>query len=712
MTLITKEAKSAESQHKSKIARIYIIFISVFACVTLINIYSYFTIINMNKMATSLSGATLNLKLEATNTNLLFREIMSGVSKKDMNAVWKVMDRANGYADLITELDQDSRIPKQLRKYKDIILKCWQNRESANADQQKALLTKYNQTFTKLIKEIDYVESDLSALIAGKMSVFKILYGALIINLIALFVFIAITFYNYSKERKSTEKSLSSARDSLKFLLNTIDSILISVNAENIVTQWNKAAEKYTKIKADDAIGFSLIELLPFLSQYKTAITKVYHSHNPVELYRERIILEKERVFDISMNYTMALDCVVLQIKDETEHEMKDEQLRQSQKMRVVSNLIGSLANNFNNVLGAITGTISMIKYSLQNADDPLEDIKTNIDVIESSAQKAEIMVEQLLGLAKDEPPELKPLDLNDTIRHLMQICENTIDKSIELNAELFSIEAVVNADPKQIEQVLLELCDNASQAIQALDDPGARDITVSLDRVCPDNQFRATQPLAVKDAYWSISIADTGMGMSKEIIHRMFEPFYSTKENATGLGLAVVRDIITLHDGFIEVRSQELEGTIITIYIPECIAEEQTAQKDVAIDTNEQIPLGNGLILVVDDEEVMRRTASNILEKLGYTVITANDGEEAVDIFREKQDQIALALLDYSMPKMSGRDAFLAMKEINPNVKAVLVSGFNDDRITNTLTVGVGGFIKKPYSMQGLAQEVKRALE
>ena len=293
-----------------------------------------------------------------------------------------------------------------------------------------------------------------------------------------------------------------------------------------------------------------------------------------------------------------------------------------------------------------------------------------------------------------------------------MKICENTIDKSIELNAELYNVKAVVNADPKQLEQALLGICDNASYAIVTNPDrEAARDITVSLDRVCPDNVFRGKQPLAVEDAYWTISVADTGLGMSKDIIHRMFEPFYTTKDHATGLGLAVVRDIVTMHDGFLEVRSDTGTGSIITIYIPEYSGEAGVSEEEVQPDYSEQIPLGEGVVLVVDDEEVMRRTASNILQKLGYTVITANDGEEAVEVFKEQSSQILITLLDLSMPKMSGSDAYSAMKEIDPDVKALLVSGFDDERIQTTLSLGVNGFIKKPYSMVSLTQEMKRII-
>jgi signal transduction histidine kinase/CheY-like chemotaxis protein len=598
-----------------------------------------------------------------------------------------------------------------LDKYRSIILKCHQNKKASPADAAK-LLVRYKKTYQKLITQVESIEKELNDLITSKMATFKKLYVALLVNVIVLFLFVAYTFNRYSKNRQKAEIALATAKDNLTAVLNTIDTILVSVDEQCLVTEWNTAAEKYTKISSEAAIGKPVAESLPLISGYIPSITKVYHTHTPVELYRERITTDKERVFDISMNYTAGLDNVVLQVDDVTEHEMKDEQLRQSSKMRVVSNLIGGLANNFNNVLGAIIGTISMIRYSIKNKENPLDDIQANLEVIESSAEKAEVMVQQLLGLAEEQEPEFKPIDLNFIVRHLMTICENTFDKSVELNAELYSVTALVNADPKQIEQALLSLCDNAVQAIMANTDPEAvRDLTVSLDHVTPDRTFREKQPLAVKDNYWTISVADTGVGMDKSVIARMFEPFYTTKPNATGLGLAVVRDIVTQHDGFMEVRSDVGVGTIMTIYLPEYVGQSGESTEDVKPDYSEHIPLGEGVVMVVDDEEVMRKTASSILTKLGYTVITANDGEEAVEIFKKRHGEIDLTLMDLSMPKMSGKDAYVAMKEIDPELRVLLVSGLEDDRIREALDIGMDGYLKKPYSLVSLAQEVKKAL-
>ena len=713
MREIPKKVDPAQKEHRKSLAWTYSALIFAFLCMGLLNVYAYFTIQKMSRISSTLTNSALNIKLEITSSDLLFREIVSGVSTKDMNDVWKIINTASEHARILNKIDADSAIRGHINDFKQAMIKYYKKR---NITEGAALrFSNYKKRYVALMTRLDRVENQLKQLTASKMETFKKLYIALFINIIVLFCFLVFSFYRYSMQRKTAEKNLLFAKNSLNTVLNSIDSILVSVDSNKQVTQWNEAARKYTKISPEDACGQDVIELLPLLQNYKTTIEKVYRSHSPVELYRERVMLDKQMVYDISMNYTYGLDNVVIKIDDMTAHEQKDEQLRQSQKMSVVSNLIGGLAHSFNNALGAIIGTISMMKFSMKDENAPLEDIHSNMNVIESSAEKAEVMVQQLLSLSSEDKPEMCPVDLNYTLRHLMKICENTIDKSIELNAELYSIKALVMADPAQIEQVLLGLCDNAAHAMINLPPDRANEemsLSVSLDRFCPDDKYRKKQPLATKPAYWAISVCDTGIGMSPEIVTKMFDPFFTTKEHATGLGLAVISDIVDQHNGYIEVRSNIGTGSIITVYLPEHIGEEGEESDEVKPDYSEQIPLGEGLVMVVDDEEVMRKTASNILQKLGYDIVTANDGEEAVAIFKEKHTQIVLTLLDLSMPKLSGKETYAEMKKINPDLKVLIVSGLaNEERIKEVIDMGASGFIKKPYSMIDLARNVKKTI-
>lgn len=713
MKSIPKKVDPLKQAHSKALVWTYSALILAFVIMGLINIYAYNTIHKMSTISTKLNNAALNIKLDITRANLLFREILSGISKEDMDPVWKILDSADQYAEILNEIESGGAIKGDINAYRKIMVKCYKKRTiTEGAD---ARVREYKKSYLILMNRLNRIDDQLKELSKKKMETFNKLYVALLINVILLFAFLIFSFYRYSKQRQNAEQNLSFAKNSLDTILNSLDSILVSIDKDKTVTLWNVAAHKYTTISPAEAYGKDVFELLPMLQGFKAQIEKVYHSHKPIDLYRERVLLDKQMVYDISMNYTQGLDNVVIKIDDVTGHEQKDEQLRQSQKMSVVSNMIGGLANSFNNALGAITGTISMLRFSLKDKEASMEDINENIEVIESSAEKAEVMVQQLLSLSTHQDPEMRPVDLNFVIRHLMKICENTLDKSIELNAELYSLKALVMADPKLLEQLLLGLCDNAAQAMSNLPPELADDemsLTVSLDRICPDTEYKKIQPLATENAYWVINVIDTGIGMTAETVSKMFDPFFTTKEHATGLGLAVIQEIIEQHNGYIEVRSDINKGTIMTVYLPEYTGEEGETTDDVEPDYSEQIPLGEGLVMIVDDEEVMRKTASNILEKLGYSTITANDGEEAVNIFKEKHNQIVLTLLDLSMPKMSGKEAYEAMKEIDPNLKVLIVSGLaSEDRVKEVTDLGADGFIKKPYSMVDLAQDVKETI-
>jgi len=701
------------NEHKKALNMTYATLIIAFLCMSIINIYAYFTIQKMSKISSTLSNSALNIKLEITSANLLFREIVSDISKKDMNAVWKILKSAKNYGKVLTTAGSAIGIDKQIADYKRIMVKCYKERKITKGSEKR--IKEYNAKYMILMIRLTKLESDLKVLSKKKMNTFKILYIALFVNIIILFGFLIISFHKYSKKRQIAERDLSFAKTSLTTLFNSMDSIVLSINSEKMITQWNLAAEKHTSISSTEAIGQNVFDLFPMLNNYKVQIEKVYHTHAPIALYRERLTTNKDVVYNLSFNYTVGMNNIVIKIDDTTEQEHRDEKLRQSQKMRVVSNLISGLAHNFNNALGAIIGTISMMKFSIKSKNVTPEEISSNIEVIESSAEKAELMVQQLLSLSQNEPPELRPIDLNFVLRHLMKICENTLDKSIELNAELYSVKALVMADPKQIEQILLEACDNAATAMENIQLERKKEqlsLSVSLNRISPNNAYRKDHPLATADSYWAIDITDNGCGMDRDTVKKAFDPFYTTNKNATGLGLSVMSEIITMHDGFIEVRSSLTTGTIITIFLPEYMGGKGEKQEDVKPDNSEQIPLGEGLVMVVDDEEVMQKTASNILKKLGYTIITANDGEEAVTIFKERHEDIVLTLLDLSMPKLSGEAAYIQMKAIDPNLKVLIVSGLaNEERIQDVMSNGANGFIKKPYSMVGLARDVKTTI-
>ena len=401
-------------------------------------------------------------------------------------------------------------------------------------------------------------------------------------------------------------------------------------------------------------------------------------------------------------------------IIDFTEFREKDRQLIQAQKMETIGNLAGGLAHDFNNVLGGITGTISLVKFMLRNGKLELSDLSRHFDLLENSSDRAADMVKQLLTLSRKSELTTAPVDLNMSLKHVLKICNNTFDKSIEIKTTFSTHRAMVDADPTQIEQVLLNLCVNASHAMTIMrkdDEHQGGVMNISVERIDSVTKLKGFFSEAKEDSYWDVAIRDNGIGMTKEVKENIFEPFFTTKgeDLGTGLGLAMVNNIIKNHNGFIEVFSEKGLGSTFHIYLPVNSKDdfENNIQKEEKV-----LVTGEGKILVVDDEEIMRITARNILEECGYTVLVAENGIQGIEIFKENFNQIKLVLMDMSMPKMSGKESYIKMKEIDSGLKALIVSGFSQDkRIKEVLDLGADDYIQKPYTMYELAQKIKTVI-
>ena len=237
--------------------------------------------------------------------------------------------------------------------------------------------------------------------------------------------------------------------------------------------------------------------------------------------------------------------------------------------------------------------------------------------------------------------------------------------------------------------------------------------LAIAVDTFEANELFCKYNSDARQGQYWCVSIQDSGVGMSSAVLEKIFDPFFTTKEHCggTGLGLSVAYSIIRQHGGFVEVRSIPGTGSSFKLYLPSIANEEEQSLTPVADDI--QIVYGKGTILVVDDEEIVRSVAKSILEAAGYTVLLATNGEEGVRVYREHDEEIAGVLLDLVMPKMQGHEVFETIKALNPDVKVLMASGFvNDERAQEALTMGVKGFIQKPYSLEALSSAVAKLLQ
>ena len=302
-------------------------------------------------------------------------------------------------------------------------------------------------------------------------------------------------------------------------------------------------------------------------------------------------------------------------------------------------------------------------------------------------------------------------------MKNIVRICTDTFDNSVEIRISAPDEPAFVKADPNQVEQVLLNLCVNAEHAMTIMRKEHERQggiMLISLAKMTFDSTMTGYHPEADEGDYWMVSVEDTGVGIDKEAMQKIFDPFFTTKGKGrgTGLGLAMVYNIVHQLNGFIEISSREGAGSEFRIYLPvnEIIVQPDS---DRYPDKIQEPPRGNETILIADDDENVRLIAGSMLEKCGYSVIMAADGKDCVEIYKKNNENISLVILDVSMPRLTGKDAFIEMKNLNPGLKVLLTSGYANDRgLLDTLNLGAKGFIKKPFSMAQLAEKVREVLD
>ncbi len=389
-------------------------------------------------------------------------------------------------------------------------------------------------------------------------------------------------------------------------------------------------------------------------------------------------------------------------VTDVTERKHLEIQLRQAQKMEAVGQLAGGIAHDFNNILSAIIGYGSLLQLKIDK-DDPL---RTYVDQILASSERAAHLTHSILAFSRKQIINLKPVDLNEIIRRVEKLLARLIGEDIELKTILCGAELSLMADSGQIEQVLINLCTNARDAM-----PDGGFLMIETCVAECDEQFVKAHPYGKPGTYAMVSIADTGIGMDAGTKEKIFEPFFTTKEvgKGTGLGLSIAYGIIKQHGGYINVYSEPGKGTSFKIYLP--IIKSGAKAKESAA----PLPASRGAetVLIAEDDAAVRKLAREVFEHFGYTVIEARDGEDAVKMFLGHRDDVQLLVLDVLMPKKNGKEAYEEIKKARPDIKVIFTSGYSADVLHKKGIVEEGiNFISKPISPNEFIAMVRKVLD
>jgi two-component system, cell cycle sensor histidine kinase and response regulator CckA len=415
------------------------------------------------------------------------------------------------------------------------------------------------------------------------------------------------------------------------------------------------------------------------------------------------------RVFEAQIFSDLLLDeggapvGLVMAVRDITDQLTLEAQLRQAQKMEAVGQLAGGVAHDFNNILLGIQGYAELARDA---AADPAA-VREHLEEVLAASERGGALVRQLLAFSRREALVPVVMDLNAVIRGLVRLVGRLIGEHISLRVDLGPDLPGVTADPRQIEQAIVNLCVNSRDAM-----PDGGMITIRTDHAALDAAFAASNPWAAPGSYVRVSLADEGTGMSPEVMDHLFEPFFTTKrpDRGTGIGLATVYGIVKQHGGLIHCESAPGAGTRFFIFFP--VSSEEVPAPAPA-QPAPQPAGGRETLLVAEDDPMVRGLVARILGRAGYTVLTAADGAEALVVFAERGAEVALALVDVVMPGMNGQTLARALRERRPGLPVLFSSGYDFRLLDESLEAGEKlTIVHKPYHPQELLRVVRQALD
>ncbi|MEM6752459.1 MAG: response regulator [Cyanobacteria bacterium P01_C01_bin.38] len=501
----------------------------------------------------------------------------------------------------------------------------------------------------------------------------------------------------YALGRKQTEQKI---REQAALLDVATDAIFVR-DLDNKILYWNKAAERLYGCQKNEALGREIVELWQEkkISEIRTALNTLLKNgswegelHQTTKFGKEIIV---ESRWTLLKEYENKAQAILVVNTDITQKKQLESQFLRAQRLESIGTLSSGIAHDLNNVLAPILMTAQLLESQL---DD--ERSKRLLPILINNAKRGANLVKQVLSFTRGMEGDRTLVQPKHLINEIKQVVTETFPKTIQVSSEIARDLWMIKGDATQLHQVMMNLCVNARDAM-----PNGGKLTICATNFIVDENYAQMHLDASNGSYIMISVADTGTGISPEILDRVFEPFFTTKElgKGTGLGLSTVLGIVKSHGGFINVQSDINKGSNFQVYLPAQEINQRSSEVEV------DYPKGEGeLILVVDDEDSIRDITKKSLESYNYKAITASDGIEAIALYAERRDEISVVLTDIIMPVMDGLTTIRTLQKINPEVKIIAVSGLISNEKVNAITeIGIKAFLSKPYTAQQLLQTI-----
>ncbi|MCD9185061.1 MAG: PAS domain S-box protein [Pyrinomonadaceae bacterium] len=496
-------------------------------------------------------------------------------------------------------------------------------------------------------------------------------------------------------ERKLAEERI---RQQASLLDKAQDAILVCDLKFQII-YWNKGAERIYGWTVGEVLGKDICDLLcggntEVLQQAQTALEEKGEWKTETKHFTKtgkNVTVESR--WTMVRNEQNQPDYILITNTDITERKQIEQQLLRAQRMESIGTLAGGIAHDLNNILSPILMSVEMLQLGEHD-----EETHRWLSIARENAERGADLIRQVLTFARGMEGERISVQIKHIVKDSIKVLQETLPKSITVKYEIDPELHIVSADPTQIHQVLMNLCINARDAM-----PNGGTMTVKARNINLDENYARMNIEAKEGEYVLLSVSDTGTGMSADIQKRIFDPFFTTKElgKGTGLGLATAMTIVKSHGGFINVYSELGKGTQFTVYLP-TVESERSAK---TVSKAQSLPRGNGeMVLVVDDEENILEITRVTLEKFGYKVVTAVDGTDAIAVYAQRGNEIALVLTDLAMPYMDGMAMTRALRKINPNLKVIATSGLTTNEQTAEMqALNINAFLPKPYTGETL---------